>query len=68
MIDYENLRLFHRHGSDWGELRPREAHDPAEHDPERSFGQRPRLFRCLRCDEEVMVVAGDPEAEEPAPR
>ena len=68
MIDYENLRLFHQHGAEWGELQPKEAHDPAQRDPERDWGTHGRLFVCTTCDEEVMVQAGDPRSGLPSER
>jgi hypothetical protein len=68
MIDYQNLRLFHQHGSEWGELRPREPHDPADLDPEQRYGSHTRFFRCERCAEDVMVVGGDQGPGEPLPR
>jgi hypothetical protein len=42
----------------------RPHHDPADHDPERGWGLR-RIFRCTTCDEEVSIVAGEPD-ETPA--
>ena len=56
MIDYSTFKLIHRHGDTWVELAPGEHHDAAEHDPERGWMRHARLFRCTRCDEEVMVV------------
>lgn len=68
MIDYQNLRLFHQHGSDWGELRPREPHDAADLDPEHRYGAHPRFFRCDRCEEEILVVEADQAPGDPVPR
>lgn len=62
MFDYQNLRLFHQHGSEWGELRPKEAHDAADRDPEQGYGEHPRFFRCDQCDEDVMVATTDPRS------
>lgn len=54
------FRLRHRHGdgswADLSEVRPH--HDPADHDPERSWIAA-RRFRCTSCDEEVVVAAED---------
>jgi hypothetical protein len=57
------LRIEHRHDDgSWAEMLEDESpHDPAAHDPERSWGRR-RLFRCTRCDETVLV---GPEEQEP---
>jgi hypothetical protein len=62
MIDYQNLRLFHQHGSEWGELRRKDAHDAADRDPEHRYGEHPQFFRCDRCDEDVMVSTTDPRS------
>lgn len=53
-------RLQHRHDDgEWVEMRPH--HDPAEHDPERSWA-RGTIFRCTTCAESASVVPG-PEAD-----
>ena len=62
MIDYQNLRLFHDHGGEWGELRRTEPHDAADLDPEKGYGEHPTFFRCDRCDEDVLVTTGDPRS------
>jgi hypothetical protein len=56
MYDYSTFKLTHRHGDEWVELQPHEHHDAADHDPERGWLRHPRLFRCIRCAEEVMVT------------
>ena len=61
MFDYQNFKLLHRHGPDWVELLPREAHDPAALDPERTWGRGAKLFKCTKCEEEVAIVPADPE-------
>jgi hypothetical protein len=63
MIDYETMKIIHRHGGDWVEMRPREHHDAADHDPEREWDRGARIFRCESCDEEIAVVhrEGGPE-------
>jgi hypothetical protein len=58
------LRLKHLHDDGtWSQLERVQQHDdPAEHDPERAWASG-RLYRCTRCDEQVMVtsdVEGDP--------
>jgi hypothetical protein len=59
-------RIEHRHGD--GSYAPmteeHSHHDPADHDPERSWGVR-RLFRCTKCDEGVLI--GPEEEDEPPP-
>jgi hypothetical protein len=60
-----NLEHRHADGS-WSRLEPvREAHDPAETDPERSWTSAVRLFICRSCDEEVRIRTDEPDAEAP---
>jgi hypothetical protein len=49
-------RIEHQHGDgSWAPMvEERSHHDSADHDPERSWGQR-RLFRCTKCDESVLI-------------
>jgi hypothetical protein len=49
------LRIEHRHDDgSWAQMLEDESpHDPAAHDPERSWGRR--LFRCTRCAETVLI-------------
>ncbi|HEY6057924.1 MAG TPA: hypothetical protein VIV06_07815 [Candidatus Limnocylindrales bacterium] len=56
MINPDIVRLLHRHGDSWTRLNPVEHHSPADHDPERDWSRRGRLFRCDSCDEEVLIV------------
>ncbi len=51
------LRLEHRHSDgSWSQLEPEHSgHDPAEHDPERSWANG-QIFRCGKCDEQVRVI------------
>ncbi len=62
MIDYQTLKLMHRHGTDWVELEPHDPHDPASLDIERTYARGARIFKCTKCDEEVAVVP--PESED----
>jgi hypothetical protein len=58
-----SLRLQHRHeDGSWGSLEPRTPHDPADHDPERGWGQG-TTYACTVCDEEVHVSTADDPAE-----
>ena len=56
-------RIEHRHTDGDGApmVEERSHHDSADHDPERSWGQR-TLFRCTKCDEGVLI---EPEEEKP---
>jgi hypothetical protein len=56
------LRVQHRHNDgSWGTLdpEPSAAHDPADLDPERGWGDS-TLFRCKTCDEQVRIRNEDP--------
>jgi hypothetical protein len=50
---------MHRHGNDWVEMRPVDAHSPDGRDPERELLHGGRLFRCSACDEEIQVTVED---------
>jgi hypothetical protein len=64
VIQYEALRLIHRHGNDWAEMAPKDLDEVANHDIERSLLRGARIFRCRSCDEEVAVqIAGLPLAD-----
>ena len=55
-IDYQNLRLMHLHGDERVPMHEREHHDAADHDPEGGWAPGATIFRCSRCDEEVVVM------------
>ena len=55
MIEYEALRLVHRHGDDWVPMAHRDLDEVAQHDIERSLLRGAQVFRCASCDEEVAV-------------
>jgi hypothetical protein len=59
VIQYEALRMIHRHGHDWAEMVPKDLDEVANHDIERSLLRGARIFRCRSCDEEVAVQIGD---------
>jgi len=62
MINFQALRLMHRHGGDDYALMPEaREHGSADHDPERGWIRAARIFRCEGCDEEVIVVPPDDE-------
>jgi hypothetical protein len=55
-IDYQSLRLMHLHGDERFPMHEGRHHDAADHDPERGWVSGARIFRCTRCDEEVVVM------------
>jgi hypothetical protein len=60
VLNFETNRIMHRHGNDWVEMRPVDAHSPDARDPERELLRGERLFRCSACDEEIQVTTEDP--------
>jgi len=62
MINFEMLRLMHRHGDDdYAPMSESRDHDSADHDPERSWIRGARIFKCDTCTDEVIVVPPDAE-------
>ncbi len=61
MLPIDEIRLLHRHGDEWHEMRPAH-HDPEDHDIERQLVKGGRVFRCTSCDAEFGVA--DVEAED----
>jgi hypothetical protein len=55
VIEYEALRLVHRHGDDWVAMARRDLDEVAQHDIERSLLRGAQVFRCASCDEKVAV-------------
>jgi hypothetical protein len=67
-IQHLQYRIEHEHGDgSWGEMVEQPAHhDPAAHDPERTWSLR-RIFRCAECGDTVTVSRDEagpaPDAE-----
>lgn len=59
VIDYQSLKLMHLHGDERFPMQETSHLDAAAHDPERGWVSGARIFRCMRCDEEVVVMPGD---------
>jgi hypothetical protein len=65
VIDYDLVRLMHRHGDSWESLEliegdgPGGKHGSAAHDPERSPDRWARIYRCSTCAEEFAIGTGD---------
>ena len=55
MLPYE---LQHRHSDGSSHRMERAHHDPAQHDPERSWPLR-QEFQCLDCDETVTLIPNE---------
>jgi hypothetical protein len=67
VFDYQTIKLLHRHGNDdYAPMTEASEHNSASHDPERSWLRSARIFRCDRCDDEVVITpAAEPKGEEP---
>lgn len=62
MINFQALRLMHRHGDgDYTPMSETREHDSADHDPERGWIRGARIFRCDTCSDEVLVIPPDDE-------
>ncbi len=53
MLNVGMAQMLHRHGDDWAEMKPVDAHSPDQRDPERQLLHGEQLYRCESCDEEV---------------
>jgi hypothetical protein len=66
MFDYTTIKLLHRHGNDdYAPMAEGGDHGPETHDPERSWLKGSRIFRCTRCDDEVLVSPPEESLEHP---
>jgi hypothetical protein len=67
MFDYQTIKLLHRHGDDdYAPFAESSEHTSAAHDPERAWLKGAKLFRCTRCEDEVVItVDGEPSPDHP---
>lgn len=64
MFDYQTVKMLHRHGGDdWVPMSEGSDHSPVAHDPERAWLKGARIFKCDRCDDQVVIA--DPGADIP---
>ena len=56
MFQLNQLQLLHRHGEDWAPLNEAEHNTPDDHDLERRLLRGEKLYRCVECDLEILVV------------
>jgi hypothetical protein len=54
VLPSEEIRLLHRHGDAWQEMRPAH-HAPADHDVERQLLRGRRVFQCAGCETRFRV-------------
>lgn len=64
MLDYWTMELMHLHGGERVPMVERSHHDAADHDPEQTWLDRAKIFRCTTCDEEVMVLPRGRDGQE----
>lgn len=55
-IEYQSLRLMHLHGDERFPMHERGHHDAVDRDPERGWVSGATIFKCTRCDEEIVVM------------
>jgi hypothetical protein len=69
MFDYQTIKLMHRHGEgDYAPMAEGSEHSPAASDPERAWLRGARIFRCMRCEDEIIMVDSvDAPGEPPHP-
>ena len=67
MFDYQTIKLMHLHGDERVPMTERAHSDSADHDPERRWIQGARIFRCMRCDEEIVVMPPGPGGTDTEP-
>ncbi|HEX5590075.1 MAG TPA: hypothetical protein VFX65_07280 [Candidatus Limnocylindrales bacterium] len=66
-IDFQSFKLVHLHGDERIPMHEGSHHDVAAHDPERSWASGARIFRCTRCDEEILVLPAGAAASDAKP-
>ena len=56
MLDFQAIRLLHRHGNgEYAAMVERAEHSAAAHDPERQWIKGTRIFGCATCSDEIVV-------------
>jgi hypothetical protein len=67
MFDFQTIKLLHRHGNgDYAPMTEGADHTPAAHDPERAWLTGARIFKCTRCEDEIVITpAGERSTEHP---
>ena len=59
MFDYQVVKLLHHHGNQEWVPMTKADHDPASHDPERAWLEGATIYKCTKCDEEVVIAPPD---------
>jgi hypothetical protein len=69
MLNFQAIRLLHRHGNgEYAAMREMPEHTAESHDPERTWMRGSRLYSCEGCTDEVVVLpAAESNGEAPNP-
>lgn len=69
MLDFQAIRLLHRHGDgEYAPMTERAENSAAAADPERMWKSGTRIFACDMCSDEIVVEpAADTTGETPNP-
>ncbi len=56
MLDFQAIRLLHRHGNgEYAAMAERSEHSASAQDPERQWMKGARIFACTTCSDEIVV-------------
>ena len=56
MLDFQAIRLLHRHGNgEYAAMVERAEHSASAQDPERQWIKGTRIFSCSTCSDEIVV-------------
>lgn len=69
MLDFQAIRLLHRHGNgEYADMVERGEQSAASSDPERQWIKGTRIFACSTCADEIVVQPNTrPNGEAPDP-
>jgi hypothetical protein len=71
MLDFQAIRLLHRHGNgEYAAMTERAEQSAAANDPERQWIKGTRIFACATCTDEIVIEPAaktNGEAPNPAP-
>lgn len=68
MFDYQTMKLMHSHGDERFPMTESSSHhDPAAHDAEQGWRPGTRIFRCMSCEEEIVVESPEPGVPDTKP-
>lgn len=70
MLDFQAIRLLHRHGNgEYAALREVPEHSVASHDPERAWMRGAKFYACEGCEDQIVLVpSAGSDGEDPGPK